>query len=105
VPIRRDYRISDLAAELGLPVVVVALNRLGALNHATLTVEAVRRKGLVCAGIVLNHLAEERDLASITNRAVLGDMLETPVLGELLPGEEDMPEEIFTALEKSLAGT
>ena len=38
VPILRDYSVADLAAEMGLPVVVVAANRLGAINHTLLTV-------------------------------------------------------------------
>jgi dethiobiotin synthetase len=53
VPLARGYRVSDLAAELGHPVVVVAANRLGVLNHSLLTVEAVRRCGLALAGLVL----------------------------------------------------
>jgi dethiobiotin synthetase len=38
VPIRPDYFVSDLAAAMKLPVLVVAQNRLGCLNHAALTV-------------------------------------------------------------------
>jgi dethiobiotin synthetase len=42
VPIRSDYFVSDLAAAIKLPVLVVAQNRLGCLNHASLT-EALLR--------------------------------------------------------------
>jgi dethiobiotin synthetase len=38
VPIRSDYFVSDLAAAMKLPVLVVAQKRLGCLNHAALTV-------------------------------------------------------------------
>jgi AAA domain-containing protein len=38
VPIRSDYFVSDLAAAMKLPVLVVAQNRLGCLNHTALTV-------------------------------------------------------------------
>ena len=41
-PIRKDYPVADLAREIGFPVVVVVRNRLGALNHAVLTVERLR---------------------------------------------------------------
>lgn len=41
VPIRPDYFVSDLAAAMKLPVLVVAQNRLGCLNHAALTVRSV----------------------------------------------------------------
>lgn len=53
VPLARGYRVSDLATQLGHPVVVVAANRLGVLNHALLTVDAVQRRGLSIAGLVL----------------------------------------------------
>ena len=42
VPIRADYFVSDLAAEMKLPVLVVAQNRLGCLNHSMLTIRSVR---------------------------------------------------------------
>src|SRR5438093_10255488 len=47
VPIRRDFFVSDLAAEMELPIVVVAANRLGAINHTLLTVREIRAKGLM----------------------------------------------------------
>lgn len=53
VPIRHDYFVADLAAEMKLPVLVVAQNRLGCLNHTALTVENVMDHGLSCAGVVL----------------------------------------------------
>lgn len=53
VPLAPGYRVSDLATQLGHPVVVVAANRLGVLNHALLTVDAVQRRGLSIAGLVL----------------------------------------------------
>lgn len=53
-----DFRVSDWAVELGYPVLVVVPNRLGALNQSLLTVEAVRRRGLPVAALVL---VEQRD--------------------------------------------
>ena len=54
VPLAPGWSVDDLAAELGHPVLVVAANRLGVLNHTLLTVEAVRGRGLAVAGVVLN---------------------------------------------------
>jgi dethiobiotin synthetase len=59
VPIAPPHRVSDLAAALGFPVVVVAPNRLGVLNHTLLTVEAVRRRGLVVAGVAVVGAGED----------------------------------------------
>jgi dethiobiotin synthetase len=80
VPIRRDYFVSDLAREMRLPVVVVALNRLGALNHTMLTVRAVTAAGLDCRGIVLNSSNAHDDHASITNGDVLARISDLPIL-------------------------
>jgi len=90
VPITREFAVSDLAAELGLPVAVVVANRLGALNHAVLTVESIRARGLICAGLILNHAhrpTESPDLAAATNRTVLEDILEVPILHEIAYGQ------------------
>ena len=100
VPITRDYNMADLAADFGLPVIVVVNNRLGALNHTLLTVKAIQSRGLQCAGIILNHVDIERHSATITNRAILEDMLETPVLLDVMHGETEVvtPREIFELL-------
>ena len=71
VPIRRDYFVSDLAAAMQLPVLVVALNRLGCLNHAMLTLRAIAAERLMCAGIVLNTPNALADHASTTNAEIL----------------------------------
>ncbi|MGI9244947.1 MAG: dethiobiotin synthase [Verrucomicrobiales bacterium] len=91
VPISEGYHISDLAAELGLPVLVVVNNRLGALNHTILTARAIASRGLECAGIILNHVADERDSASVSNRVVLEQVLGAPVLADILHGETAIP--------------
>jgi dethiobiotin synthetase len=61
VPLTERETYADLAAALGLPVLVVARAGLGTVNHTALTVEALRRRGLAIAGIVLNRTAPEDD--------------------------------------------
>ena len=93
VPITADFFVSDLAAEFGLPVAIVVANRLGALNHALLTIEAVRREGLEIAGIILNHvteLSEEPDVASSTNRTILEALGKVPILWEIDHGQDEI---------------
>ena len=89
VPVTRDYMMADLAADLKLPVIIVVNNRLGALNHTILTKQAIERRGLRCHGIILNHVEIERHSATITNRAILEDVLDVPVLAEAMHGETD----------------
>jgi len=88
VPLAPNYRVSDLAADLKLPVILVAGNKLGALNHILLTVNAIRAKGLVCAGIYLNQLEDEMDTAMITNKGVVEDLTGVPLLDHLIHGQD-----------------
>lgn len=90
VPLTEGATLADFAAGLGLPVIVVVNNRLGALNHTILTVRNIQARGLECAGVILNHPGEERDAASISNRMVLDRFLEAPVLAEVMHGETEM---------------
>src|SRR5690606_17361601 len=54
VPLAGTENLSDLAHALGLPVILVVGVRLGCINHALLTAEAIQRDGLVLAGWVAN---------------------------------------------------
>ncbi|HSI14002.1 MAG TPA: dethiobiotin synthase [Chthoniobacter sp.] len=87
VPIARDYYVADLAAEMKLPVAIVVANRLGAINHALLTVEAVRARGLKCAGLILNHPSQDEDIATTTNRGVLEEFAGVPILFDIAYGQ------------------
>ncbi len=98
VPIAANYRASDLAKDLGLPVILVAANRLGALNHILLTVDAIRAKGLTCAGIILNQLDDELDTAMITNKGVVEDLTGVPLLEHLIHSQDFLDDSVLEAL-------
>ena len=55
VPLTHSMTVEDLALRLQLPVIIVAANRLGVINHALLTAEAIRECGLTLAGVVINN--------------------------------------------------
>ena len=88
VPILPDYDFRDLARDLELGVIVVAANRLGALNHTRLTVEALRKASLPCSLVVLNNIEASGNLAAQTNLSVLETLLDAPVI-ELAYQESD----------------
>jgi dethiobiotin synthetase len=90
VPIDSEYSMGHLAADLGGPVLIVVNNKLGALNQTILTANAVRSMGLELMGIILNHINDERDTASITNRAVLEDIINPPVILDILHEETEI---------------
>ncbi|MGH7795992.1 MAG: dethiobiotin synthase [Candidatus Binatia bacterium] len=83
VPLLPSYTFADFARVLKLPLVVVAANRLGAINHLLLTVEHASCKGLIMLGYVLNRISNDTSLAAETNRKVLSGLTGVPCLGEL----------------------
>jgi dethiobiotin synthetase len=91
VPIRADYLVSDLACALNLPVVVVAANRLGVLNHTALTVRSIESHGARCAGIVLNDLGVAADIATTTNGDILRRTVEVPILTQVGEKSAEIP--------------
>lgn len=93
VPIRANYFVSDLAAEVKLPVLVVAQNRLGCLNHSMLTIRGVRAQGLQCAGLVINAPVGQKDIAVSTNADILRRMVEVPVVSGLAQSMTELPAE------------
>ncbi|MDB5741946.1 MAG: bioD [Polaromonas sp.] len=82
VPLSSTETGADLAQALGLPVVLVVGLRLGCLNHALLTAEAIRARGLVLAGWVANHV-DPAMLAQQDNIAFLRQKLQAPLLASI----------------------
>ena len=91
VPIRSDYFVSDLVVEMGLPVLVVAQNRLGCLNHTALTVRSVLQHKLRCVGVALNGLPDTSDIAAVTNADVFKKTLSVPLLSGLGENLMELP--------------
>jgi dethiobiotin synthetase len=82
VPLTRDLAFDGLFVQWDLDLVVVAGNRLGAINHALLTVRAAHDAGLRVRGVVLNTLSPEPPrIAESTNLLTLEELLApVPVL-------------------------
>jgi dethiobiotin synthetase len=84
VPLGPDTDTADLAVALGLPVVLVVRLRLGCINHALLTAEAIGARKLVLAGWVANAVSPGMEFEAqnlTTLRAELQRRFGTPCLG------------------------
>jgi dethiobiotin synthetase len=73
---------ADLAARLGLPVILVVGIRLGCLNHALLTARAIEECGLVCVGWIANRI-DPQMLEADRNVSALEQRLSAPLLGDI----------------------
>lgn len=85
-PLGETEYVADLAADLGLPLVVVSRNALGTINHTLLTLAAARGfpRPLAVAGVVLNQPEPpEEDPSTATNRQELTARCRVPVLAEV----------------------
>ncbi|MCM2327385.1 MAG: dethiobiotin synthase [Lysobacter sp.] len=82
VPLGEAFDARDLAAALGLPVVLVVGLRLGCLNHALLTADSVRAAGLRLAGWIANRI-DPAMAAADENVAALAERLAAPLLGRI----------------------
>jgi dethiobiotin synthetase len=80
VPLGEDGDSADLAAALGLPVILVVGMRLGCINHALLSVEAIAARGLELAGWVANQVDPTMS-RQVENLAALQALISAPLLG------------------------
>jgi len=90
--------LADVAALLGAPVVVVARAGLGTLNAVALTCEALRARGLECAGVVVGAWPAAPDLAACCNVEDLPDYAGAPLLGRLPEGAARLSRRDFLAM-------
>ena len=82
VPLTDTWDTADLAVDLGLPVILVVGLRLGCINHALLTAEAIRARGLTLAAWVANTVDPHQPHVA-DNLASLQAGLKAPCLGHL----------------------
>ncbi|MCZ4305397.1 dethiobiotin synthase [Zoogloeaceae bacterium G21618-S1] len=82
VPLTDTFDTADLAAALNLPIILVVGMRLGCINHALLTAEAIAARGLTLAGWVANQI--DPGMQRITeNLYALQQHLGAPCLGHV----------------------
>ncbi|MBL4712284.1 MAG: dethiobiotin synthase [Gammaproteobacteria bacterium] len=98
-PLTENGLNADLAAALKLPVLLVVEDKLGALSQALLHVEAIARRGLPVAGVVLNALSNDQN-QQMDNVADLRKYLDCPVFSIPYQPEIDfeLPDELITSL-------
>ena len=101
VPLGDDTTMLDLMRSLDLPVIVVADNKLGMINHTLMTVETIRNNGLTVAGVVVNNttpmppddaVLRENNVKTIARHADINILADIPFT----------PEEDITAIARFL---
>lgn len=90
VPITQDYFVTNLIREMNLPLVIVARNALGSINHTLLTVDAAIVRGFEIRGIIFNKVPLVNvSMVETSNPKVISEATGVPILGSL-PHMEDV---------------
>lgn len=79
VPINATQTLADLAVQLNIPIILVVGMKLGCINHALLTVEAIQARGLNLAGWVANQIEPNMPMFE-ENLAYLKQRISAPCL-------------------------
>ena len=88
VPVAPGLLMADLAARLGLPLLIVARASLGTVNHTLLTLEAARARGLPVAGVVLSRAVESAGADEATNPGAIARHGRVTILGVFPHGRD-----------------
>ncbi|MBU1691178.1 MAG: dethiobiotin synthase [Gammaproteobacteria bacterium] len=97
VPLNDREDTADMAQLLGLPVIMVVGLRLGCLNHALLSAQEIRRRGLTLAGWVANKIDPDMLFAQ-DNIVALEQRLKAPLIGTVPYGKGLSAEEVARLL-------
>lgn len=71
VPVDKNNLVIDIVKELNLPVLVVVQNKLGAINHTLLTVEALKARKINILGLVFNNYKNQNREILIDNTRII----------------------------------
>jgi dethiobiotin synthetase len=74
VPLAPGYLVRDLAVDLGYPLAIAAVPRLGTINHTLLTIEAARAAGLEVALVVLTPWPDQPTAIEASNRETIASL-------------------------------
>ncbi len=109
VPLREELLIIDVCEKVELPVLIVAENKLGAINHTLLTIETLKKRKLDILGVIFNRAKETSDtvvlddnpkiVEKISGVSVLADLPFMSDAAKLYPPIRKAGERVLTALD------
>ena len=102
VELKEGYSFADLSRDLAYPVLIVAPNRLGTLNHLKLTLHFLRVKGLALFGVILNDHTPEPFPAREMNEEETRKISANAYLGRIPFGASSLPDALFANFRRRL---
>jgi len=96
-PLVEDGLNADLASQLKLPVVLVANNKLGCINHVLLCYEAMQQRQLDLVAVILNQVSEGNSSHAMNNQEDIAEYISQPVFS-LSHGQSSLPAPLIDLL-------
>ncbi|MBF0273622.1 MAG: dethiobiotin synthase [Nitrospinae bacterium] len=87
VPIEKDFFTLDIAKLFNIPTIVVAEDKLGAINHTLLTFEAIQSRGIIVSGFIMNRFLVENEKKVKNNVQVIEEISGIPCIGKIIDGQ------------------
>lgn len=85
-PLNKKILLIDVIRRFRLPVLLVVENRLGAINHALMSIEALMRRGIKIIGLIFNNISKAKDRESLVlkdNPLIVKALTNVRILGSL----------------------
>lgn len=83
VPLSRKSLLIDIVKGLKIPALLVVHNKLGAINHTLLSIEALKARGIPIIGMIFNNLSKTKKAILDDNQRIVEEISGVSVLGEL----------------------
>ena len=83
VPVNEKRLVIDIAKDLSMPVLVVAQNKLGAINHILMTIEVLKHRKMKILGILFNNCHGQNKLILRDNPDIVKKITGQNILGVL----------------------
>ena len=84
VPYNEDRTLADICEKIEIPTILVVENRLGAINHALLSIESIRKRNIPIIGMIFNKISScEDELILNDNMRIINKLTGIDILGEL----------------------
>jgi len=101
-PYSEDLTAADIAAALGLPVLLIARNALGTINHSALAIAELRRRQLPLIGVLFVDTTAAPTPDSPHNSRLVRALTGVPVLGTLPFLPNNTPDDVAAALRRNV---
>lgn len=102
VPLGDKTTMLDLMKKLNWPVLLVVANKLGAINHALLSISVLRESNINIAGVIINHTTNPDKLISENNIRTIEEYGEVDIIGEIPYSPTIFPIEEFQNIAEAM---